>query len=704
MITRDAIVAHFKKKPRPLSFKEISSLLDIRRAEEKVLKRVLREMLHTGELIMTRKGFYAPAGELNLIRGYFEAHREGYGFVIPDTPGMADLFIPPSATMGAMNNDRVIARAEPPGGKGRIIRVLDRFAADKRITGTVEKTRAYCFVKPKSRRVQFDVHIPPEDCRGVKDGQKVVVELTEYPSMNRPPSGRIVKILKEAEEPLEEIEAVIEEFNLPRKFPKEAVEEAKTVHLKKDSLKRKDLRGLPAVTIDGERARDFDDAVSIELTEIGYKLWVHIADVSAYVGWETPIDLEARRRGTSFYFPDRVIPMLPRELSENLCSLVPGEDRLAFTVEMDFDRYGKRYGVNFYPSLIKSDERMTYTAVARILEENDPELMARYETLLKEFELMKELASLIRDRRMRRGSLDFDLPEPEVLLDLQGRPENIVRSERNLAHIIIEEFMVAANEAVAEFLEANGLPAVYRIHEEPQPEKVEEVLRIAKSLLKTRVSGRNGKVIHEILESAKAGPKEELINQLILRSLKQARYSTENVGHFGLASECYTHFTSPIRRYPDLVVHRILKEALKRKKGPLGEKRTEELKKLLPEIAFNSSRMERASDESERAVLRALNAWFMKDRVGEEFKGKIIGVTSYGLRVRFDEFYIEGFLHVSAMTDDFYIFGEDNFMLRGRHTGKKFRIGDPIQVRIDRVDMDEKEILLGPLRGERPER
>jgi len=696
MITKEGIIAHFKKKPRPLSFKELSSLLEIRRAEEKVLKRVLREMLHTGELVMTRKGLYAPSGELSLVRGYFEAHKEGYGFIIADTPGIADLFIPPSATLGAMNNDRVIARAEPPGGKGRIIRILDRFLADKKITGRVEKTRTGCFVRPKSKAIQFDIHIPPEDCRGVKDGQKVVVGLLEYPSSYRPPSGRIIKVLKEVEEPLDEIEAVIEDFNLPRKFPRDVLEEAKTVHLKKDALKRKDLTGLPTVTIDGERAKDFDDAVSINLTEIGYKLWVHIADVCAYVGWETPLDLEARRRGTSFYFPDRVIPMLPKELSEGLCSLVPGEERLAMTVEMDFDRYGKRYEVKFYPSRILSDERMTYTAVAKIIQENDPELMRRYDRLLKEFELMSELAALLRERRMTRGSLDFDLPEPEVLLDLQGRPENIIRSERNLAHMVIEEFMIAANEAVAEFMENNALPAIYRIHEEPQPEKIQEVGRIAKSLLKSRYSAKNAKVIYEILESAKKGPKEELITQIILRSLKQARYSTENVGHFGLASESYTHFTSPIRRYPDLVVHRIMKEALKRRKAPFfAEKRTEELQTLLPEIAFHSSRMERASDESERAVLRAMKVWFMKDKVGEEFRGKIIGATSYGLRVRFDDFYVEGFLHVSAMTDDFYAFDEDNFMLRGRHTGRKFRIGDPVEVRIDRVDMEDKEILLG---------
>jgi ribonuclease R len=694
LITREDIVFHFKKKPRPLSFKEISGLLGIRRAEERVLKRVLREMLHTGELIMTRKGLYAPSGELNLIRGYFEAH-EGYGFVIPDAPGTPDLFIPPPATMGAMDYDRVIARAEPPGGKGRVIRILDRFIQGKNITGTLEKTRTGCFVKPSSRRMQFDIHIPPEECRGLVNGQKVAVELKDYPSPQRHATGRIVRALKQAEKPIEEIDAVIDEFSLPRKFPREVMEEAKTARAKKDTARRKDLTPLPTITIDGERARDFDDAVSIKLTEIGYRLWVHIADVSAYVPWESAIDLEARDRGTSFYFPDRVIPMLPKELSEDLCSLLPDQERLAFTVEMDFDRYGKRYGEKFYPSTIKSDERMTYTDVARILDETHPDLMQRYDYLLKDFELMKELSALLRERRLKRGSLDFDLPEPEILLDLQGRPENIIRSERNLAHVLIEEFMIAANECVAEFLSEHQVPAIYRIHEEPEPDKIEEILRIGKSLLKTRTSNKDSQAIHEVLEAARDTPKEELLSQIILRSLKQARYSTKDAGHFGLASEHYTHFTSPIRRYPDLVVHRVLKEALRTKRAVLDADKEAQLKELLPELAFTSSRMERVSDDSERAVLKAMKAWFMKDRVGEEFHGKIIGVASYGLRVRFEEFYIEGLVHVSAVTDDFYIFDEENFMLRGRHTGRKFRIGDAITVRVDRVDIDEKEIYLG---------
>ncbi len=689
MITKEDISAHFKKKPRPQSFRELAYALGLGSAEQRQLKRLLRELLHTGDLVQTRKGLYAPSEEVNLVKGYFEAHREGYGFVIPDNPGERDVFIPPPFSMGAMDNDRVIARPEPPGRKGRIIRILER--ARRKVAGTVQKTKTSCFVKPKSKAIGFDIYIPHEFCADVKNGQSVVVEIVEFPPDKRPPEGRIVKVIEKPESPLDEIEAVIEEFGLPRRFPHEVTGSAKSLRLKKEAAKRKDLRALPTVTIDGERAKDFDDAVSIEVTELGYRLWVHIADVSAYVPWDSPIDVEARKRGTSYYFPDRVIPMLPRELSENLCSLLPDEDRLAFTAEMEFDRYGKRFGQKFYPSLIKSNERMTYTQVARILTGEDQALTERYQGLIKDFENMVELASALRGRRMARGSLDFDLPEPEVLLDIQGRPEAIVRAERNIAHILIEEFMVAANEAVAEHLSELDLPSVYRVHEGPDPDKLEDIYRIAKTLF--RKSFPKQPTLSAILALAKDTPKEEIVNQIILRSMKQARYSTVNAGHFGLASACYTHFTSPIRRYPDLIVHRILKEALPKKR--ISDEKKGWLEENLPDMAFSSSRMERTADESERVVLRAMRAWFMRDKTGDEFEARIVGITSYGIRARLTDFFVEGFLHVSAMTDDFYVFNEKDFSLAGRHTGKKFRIGDVIRVRVDRVDMEEKEIVLG---------
>jgi ribonuclease R len=359
---------------------------------------------------------------------------------------------------------------------------------------------------------------------------------------------------------------------------------------------------------------------------------------------------------------------------------------------MEFDRGGKRLGEEFFPSTILSDERMTYTSVKEILVDEEPGVREKYDRLLHDFELMGELCGLLRQQRMDRGSLDFDLPEPEVVLDLQGRPEAILRAERNFAHLIIEEFMIAANEAVAEHLQGRGLPALYRIHEEPDPDRVEEVMRFAAHF--TRTGKRPGaEAYHRILQDVQGRPEEESVTYMVLRSLKQARYSSDNAGHFGLASKCYTHFTSPIRRYPDLVVHRILRESLGRKRLP--DKRVEGLSKLLPEIALQSSRRERVADDSERQVTDALRIWFMKDKVGEEFVARIIGVTPYGIKVRLDEYYVDGTIHVSYMTDDYYRFDEHTLTLRGRHTGKSFKIGQKLTVRLDRVNLEEREIVFG---------
>ena len=425
----------------------------------------------------------------------------------------------------------------------------------------------------------------------------------------------------------------------------------------------------------------------------GYRLWVHIADVGFYVPLDSPVDIEARKRGTSVYFPDRVIPMLPKELSEDLCSLRPKTDKLAFTVEMDFDKYGNRLDSKFYPSIIKSDERMTYTSVKKILVDKDPEERKKYDYLLEHFELMGELCDILRLKRLGRGSLDFDLPEPDVMLDLQGNPESILKAERNFAHMIIEEFMISANEAVAEYLEKRGVPNLYRIHEEPDPMKLEDIMKVIKPLGILRRSTIKPKDFSDILKSVKGAAEEEIINYIVLRSLKQARYSSINVGHFGLASESYSHFTSPIRRYPDLVVHRILREVLTQKL--LSDRRKKELESMLPDIAFSSSRTERLADETEKVVIRAMRVWFMKDKVGAEFAGKVVGVSPYGLRVTLNDFYVEGFLNLSALTDDYYQYNEKTMRLSGRHTNRSFRLGQELMLRVDRVDMEEREIIFG---------
>ncbi|MDH5769424.1 MAG: ribonuclease R, partial [Nitrospirota bacterium] len=451
MLNKESIISFFKEKTiRPLGFREIVSLMRLSHSERRALKRLLREMIKDGEIVITRKGLYGPSEEMNLVTGYFDAHRDGYGFVVSEKPGERDIFIPSRWTLGAMDNDRVICRIENwHKREGRIIRILER--ANSRITGILDVTKTACYVRPRNKAFPFDLYIAPKYRGGARNGDTIVAEIVSYPTDNRPPSGKVLKILKRPEDPRSEVEAIVEELSLPQRFPKNIHNEAKLLSqttAQDTLLKRKDLRNLSTVTIDGERARDFDDAISIKLFEHGYRLWVHIADVGFYVGWNSAIDKEARKRGTSIYFPEKVIPMLPKELSEDLCSLKPKLERRAFTVEMDFDRNGERLNARFYPSLIKSDERMTYTSVRKILVDQDTHKRRRYDYLLQEFELMNELCGILNSRRLERGSLDFDFPEPEVLLDLQGMPEAIIRSERNLAHLIIEEFMIAANEAV----------------------------------------------------------------------------------------------------------------------------------------------------------------------------------------------------------------------------------------------------------------
>ncbi|MCL5022781.1 MAG: ribonuclease R [Nitrospirae bacterium] len=705
MVNKESVLAFFREKSgKPLGFKEIVSLMRLSHPEARALKRLLRQMMREGDIVMTRKGLYGPAEDMNLLTGRFEAHRDGYGFVILEKPAERDIFVPARSAMGAMDNDRVIVRIENwQRREGRIIRILER--ATTRMVGRLDITKNASYVRPKSKAVPFDLYVSPKDRGKARQDDKVIAEILSYPTDKRPPSGKIIRVLKEPEDPASEIEEIIEEFNLSKKFPKEVREAAGLFHAEVPSavapkgsagasrLKRKDVRDLTTVTIDGERAMDFDDAVSIALTGHGYRLWVHIADVGFFVGWNSPIDAEAGKRGTSVYFPDRVIPMLPRELSEDLCSLKPGVDRFSFTVEMDFDRNGARLSAKFYPGLIRSDARMTYTSVRKILVDLDSAERAKYDSLLQDFELMNELCGVLRRMRLERGSLDFDLPEPEVLLDLQGRPEAILRAERNLAHMIIEEFMIAANEAVAEHLESLGVPSLYRIHEEPDPMKLEEIVKVMHPAARTGKKLLKAGDFSRLLLDIKGTPGEEIINYMILRSLKQARYSPVNVGHFGLASGCYTHFTSPIRRYPDLVVHRILREATAKKQ--LSDTRIRELEGMLPDIAFHCSRMERLSDEAERQVTGAMRVWFMKDKVGEVYEGLVAGVTPYGLRVRLKDFYVEGFIHVSYMTDDFYRYNERTISLSGRNTGRNFRIGDTLAVRVDRVDREEREIIFG---------
>ena len=607
-----------------------------------------------------------------MISGFFESHKEGYGFVIPDSSKETDIFIPPHATMGAMHGDRVIARLEQRRRReGRILRILER--AIKRIIGVVEKSGPFFYIQPRKKTIQQQIILTPEE-KGFKEEDIVLAEIIKYDKDRSPLTAKIIKVFEKPNSPKDDINILIYEYDLPKRFPHAVTLEAKELSIKethiRDLKNRIDLRNLTSVTIDGETAKDFDDAVSIKKTRNGFVLWVHIADVSHYVKWDSPFDLEARQRGTSVYFPDRVIPMLPPELSENICSLLPQTPRLTFTVEIHFSNSAEIKETKFYPSIIQTNERMTYTSVRKILVDKDKNEIKRYNKLVPHFEKMAELCELLKSKRKARGSLDFDLPEPEILLDIKGDPQAIIKAERNIAHFIIEEFMIAANEAVAEFFYSNKLPCLYRVHEKPEQNKINYLTKIIKNLMGLK-EDLKPKQFPEIIEMTKGTAYEETFNYLILRSLKQARYSPENVGHFGLASEHYVHFTSPIRRYPDLVVHRIIKEFLM--KGKLSKERLKTLEKILPDIAIHSSQMERRADSIERNALQIMRIWFMKDKIGEEYTGKVTMVTPEGLKVRLEEFFIEGFLHLSHMTDDFYQFDENRYCLIGLRKKKSLQ-------------------------------
>ncbi|MGW8272723.1 MAG: ribonuclease R, partial [Thermodesulfovibrionales bacterium] len=609
MIDRDQVLKGIKSLDRPTSFRTLMEHMGLPKRASREFKRVLKQLVSSGEVVRTKRGLYGPPEEMSLVTGYYEAHRDGFGFLILEKPGQRDLFIPARASMGAMDNDIVMARVENGRRReGRVVRILRR--AFHRVSGRVEAEGRSLFLRPRHVKMPFDIIIPPKDRGEARDGDSAIVEITVYPTDSRPPEGRVVKVLSEPDSPKAEIESVIDEFNIPRRFPSEVLHAAAAIHGEAASKfpverGRRDLSSLKTITIDGERARDFDDAVSIELTAEGFRLYVHIADVSHFVKWDDRIDLEARERGTSVYLPDRVAPMLPPVLSEEICSLKPGVKRMTFTVEMLYDRRGNRVSERFYPSFIVSNERMTYTSVSRIIVDSVPAERQRYEDLLGEFDLMAELCGLLRAKRMERGSLDFDLPEPDVILDLEGRPERIINAERNFAHIIIEEFMIAANEAVAQFVEARGVPCIFRVHEEPDKAKLAEIQAVAVGVAKIRKKDLGARDIPSLLRKIKGNPAEEVVNYLILRSLKQARYSVTNVGHFGLASQSYTHFTSPIRRYPDLIVHRILKDVLGSGKG-IPEKRVRTYEAILPDIAMRSSRAERMADTAEREVVNAM--------------------------------------------------------------------------------------------------
>ncbi len=653
-----------------------------------------------------RKSSYSLPGKEHTVCGRISIHRDGYGFVTPDGGG-EDIFIPSKFLMSALHGDHVEASSSPSrmgGGKrdGRVVAVLER--ATSRIVGRFEETRRGAIVIPEDQRLNLVVSIPAKFRGSAQDGHQVVAELTSYPIGGRPAEGKIVEVLGWPDDPEVEVQSIVRRFDLPHVFGPDVLAEAAGTSdtVSSDDLKgRVDLRSMPTVTIDSETARDFDDAVSLRREGDHFRLWVSIADVSHYVPKDSPLDREAYLRGTSVYFPDRCIPMLPERLSNGICSLNPQVDRLTMTAEMLFDRSGTMLESSFYASVIKSAARLTYTIVKQIIVDDDRELADKYRPVSPMLREMKELALFLMEMRKKRGSIDFDLPEPEVVIGLNGLTEGIIRAERNLAHQLIEEFMLAANEAVARHISSRNIPLLYRVHENPDPTKLQTFQDFVHGF------GYEFKLVEEkvkpfelqrLLAQAKDTPEERMINYSLLRCMKQARYAADNVGHFGLASDCYCHFTSPIRRYPDLVVHRILKATSNARQLAIATEH-------LGEVAEHTSKRERVAMEAERDVVELKKLQYMQKHVGEQFDGFITGVTNFGFFVELEELFVEGLVHITTLADDLYNHAEKQHSLIGRHSGRVFRIGDGARVTVAAVSPATRRIefiLAAPAAGTAP--
>jgi ribonuclease R len=691
------------KVNHPATPRELLQRLAIPREQRATVRRLLKELVSAGELIETRGNRYGLPDLMNLVVGRVETNPRGFGFVVPDraidgTSG--DIFIAGSNLNQAVHGDRVVARIEHARGdrvEGRIVRILER--GSSRIVGRYDVDESGMgFLVPFDRRVIVDVLIPEGDRGDARRGDMVVVEITRWPTPTRTPLGRVIEVLGDIEEPGVDTEIIIRKYGINDRHGDEAVAEAErlgTVVSAKDVRGRTDFRPITTVTIDGETARDFDDAITIEKLPNGnYWLGVHIADVAHYVAEGSALDEEAYERGTSVYFPERAVHMFPSELATGLCSLNPHVDRLVQSCLMEIDRRGDVVRHEFHDGVIHSDARMTYTDVNAILTEHDQETTKKYKPLVGMFETMQELFEILNARRRRRGSIDFDLKEPYIVLDDQGLVEDIIAAERNVAHRIIEEFMLVANETVAAWLDEQDVPTLYRIHEEPDPLKVEEFEEFVSTLgysLAAPAGAIRPRHFQKLVERIQVKPEEKPIAFLMLRTMQKARYEPTNEGHFGLAAESYTHFTSPIRRYPDLVVHRSLREA----RHGMPEERREELAEDLPEVARHTSERERRATDAERELVQWKKVRFMADKVGDEFDGYITGVAAFGLYVELIDHFVEGMVHVSTMADDYYRFVERAHIMRGENTGRVYRLGDRVRVQVIKVDMERRQVDLG---------
>jgi ribonuclease R len=706
MPSRDQLLQQIREQVHhPATARELIRILGIPRDEHPAFKRHLRSLVSDGALVLVRGNRYGLADRMDLLVGRLDTNPSGFGFVTPERPPegvKGDIFIAAPNLNEALHGDRVVVRIERhrPDGRveGRIVQILERRA--QTVVGRFDTDPAgLTFVVPFDRRLLTDLSVPRGDSLDAEPGDMVTVEVTRWPTPTRGPVGRVVEVLGGIDEPGVDTEIILRKHAIPDEHSEAALLEAARLgsEVRERELQgRTDFRDRPVVTIDGEDARDFDDAISIERLPNGhFWLGVHIADVAHYVSEGSALDVDAYERATSVYFPERAVHMFPEALSTGLCSLRPHVNRLVQSCLMEVTANGDVVRYEMHDGVIHSTERMTYTAVNAILTDRDPETLERYRPLVPMFELMHELFRVLNARRVRRGSVDFDLPEPKIILDEEGLIENIVASERNVAHRLIEEFMLLANETVAAHLERNKMPALYRIHETPDPLKVMEFDEFVTSLgfgLGVPPTAVKPMDFQRLVGRIRGTPEERPIAFLMLRTMQKARYDSVNAGHFGLAAETYTHFTSPIRRYPDLVVHRLLRE---QRQTRVSAERRDELEEDLPEIGRHTSAMEHRAAEAERELVQWKKVRFMADKVGDSFEGYITGVAPFGLFVELIEHYVEGMVHVSTMADDYYRFHEQSHMLFGENTKKRYRLGDKIAVQVVRVDLERRQIDLG---------
>jgi ribonuclease R len=706
------VLAILYREKEPLTSLDIMDALSLTRSDKKKLSSLLTDLCQRYIISCSKSKkagrVYGLMKDANLAEGTVEVHPRGFGFAIigasPGTPQKTDKslrqdpFIAPDNLGSAHHGDRALfkltsKKRERTGAKkrgrteARVIKVIKRAATS--LVGTYEAGRQTSLVIPEDERFLFNILVHRKNSCGARNGDAVVVEVTDFKSGKRNPEGRIVEVLGDPEDIRVQTEIVIRKHNLPHKFSDEALQEADSYpDTMPEEKGRLDLREIPHVTIDGETARDFDDAVAVEKTAKGLRLNVSIADVSYYVKPGSALDKEAYERGTSVYFPNRVVPMLPERLSNNLCSLVPNELRPAFTAIMEFDRKGKILAKKFTRSIIKSHHRLTYTIVKQILVDRDSELIKEYSDIIAQLKEMGQLAAILEKKRLARGSIGFSIPEAQVLIDAEEQVSDIIRAERNMAHKLIEEFMLAANEAVAETLETKNYPALYRIHENPDDLKVAEFTAFARTLgLHLPDDSGSPKWFGKILSLVANTPKEYIVNNILLRTMQRARYSNENVGHFGLAATYYTHFTSPIRRYPDLIVHRTLANLLTNKKSS-GTSPAVDLQQAGD---FLSGR-ERAAVLADREMTDRLKVRFMAEKTGESFDGIISGVTAFGLFIELLDHFVSGAIEIANLKGDHYQFDEKSYRLIGSRTNKVFQVGEMVRVKVESVDVRQRRI------------